>query len=323
MKKLRGRTAVPLDFDADPVLWAAWLYYEDGLRQDEIADHLGISRASVFNLLQKAREDGIVTITIDPSRIKLLDLARQVREETGLTECFIVPDVVSDHPLFERIARLGARLIEQRLEEDDVLGVAWGGTVMALSKALSPMSRPGTSVVQVTGSSIATYDFSPELCASNIAVRIGARCINLHAPGIVSSARMKKLLMQEPVIRQHFDVLRSCTKTLFGVTHIGSETLLKHSGFMSEQSLAEYKALGAVGFASGYFFDETGRTVTTDLDARHIVMPLKDFIRVPQRICVGGGPDKIAAIRGMLKGGFATVLVTDERTARSVIDPDA
>jgi len=191
---------------------------------------------------------------------------------------------------------------------------------MALSKALSPMSRPGTSVVQVTGSSIATYDFSPELCASNIALRIGARCVNLHAPGIVSSAKMKKLLMQEPIIRQHFDVLRSCTKLLFGVTHIGSETLLKHSGLMSAQTLSEYQSRGAVGFASGYFFDRKGKAVTTDVDARHIVMPFEDFMRAPQRICVGGGPDKISAISGMLKGGYATVLVTDERTARSVLD---
>jgi len=101
---------------------------------------------------------------------------------------------------------------------------------------------------------------------------------------------------------------------------MGSETLLKHSGFMSEQSLQEYESLGAVSFASGYFFDKTGAAVTTDIDARHSVMPLKDFLQVPQRICVGGGPDKIDAIRGMLAGGLASVLVTDEQTARSVID---
>jgi dihydroxyacetone kinase-like protein len=34
---------------------------------------------------------------------------------------------------------------------------------------------------------------------------------------------------------------------------------------------------------------------------------------------VGGGPDKVAAIRGMLKGGFANILITDEDTARAVI----
>ena len=51
-----GRRAVPAQFGMDEVLWAAWLYYEQGQKQDRIAEELGISRASVFNLLQKARD---------------------------------------------------------------------------------------------------------------------------------------------------------------------------------------------------------------------------------------------------------------------------
>ena len=61
--------------NADPVFWAAWLYHEQGLKQDEIASHLGCSRASVFNLLQRARDDGIVSVTIDPSRLQRSELS--------------------------------------------------------------------------------------------------------------------------------------------------------------------------------------------------------------------------------------------------------
>ena len=55
-------------------------------------------------------------------------------------------------------------------------------------------------------------------------------------------------------------------------------------------------------------------------DTRHIAMPRDEFLAVPDRICVGGGPDKIAAIRAMLRGGYANILVTDEATARSLLD---
>ena len=110
--------------------------------------------------------------------------------------------------------------------------------------------------------------------------------------------------------------------TLFGVTHVGSQTLLKDSGFMSAQILEEYRRKGAVGFVSGYFFDRDGKPVVTNVDACHIVMPRDDFLDVPDRICVGGGPDKIEAIRAMLKGRYANILITDEDTARSLVNDD-
>ncbi len=309
----------PAQFALDPVLTAAWLYYEEGLKQDEIAARFGISRASVFNLLQRARDEGMVTVSLDLARMDLVRLGTEIRAATGIDECYVVPDLRDGRPVVERVARLGARLLEQRLAADSVLGVAWGRTVMALSKVMAQLNLPSTTIAQVTGSSIATYDFSPELCTSNIALKLGGRCVNLHAPGIVSTPRMKALLMEEPIIAQHFRLLQSCSMTLFGVTDLGGETLLKHSGFMTAQSLQEYGALGAVGFVSGYFFDIEGRAVRTEFDDRHVVMPVEDFLSVPTRICVGGGLSKLDAIRGMLRGGYANVLVTDEETARAVL----
>lgn len=317
-KQDKKRPAPPMQFAADQALWAAWLYYEESLKQDEIAERLGISRASVFNLLQKAREDGLVTITIDPTRLERADLSMELKDKGNLLECYVLPAGGGNTPLFDRIGRLGARILEQKIGDDDVIGVAWGRTVMSLSKALSPANKSGVTVAQVTGSSIATYDFSPELCTSNIAARLNARCVNLHAPGVVSNARMKELLMQEPIIEQHFDLLKQCTITLFGVTALKGPTLLEDSGVMTEDMLVDYQQRGAVGFASGYFFNRDGGIVRTDFDDRHIVMPIEDFLRVPRRICIGGGVDKVEAICGMLRGGLANVLITDQDTARAV-----
>ncbi|MCB1354867.1 MAG: sugar-binding transcriptional regulator [Rhodobacteraceae bacterium] len=318
-KTARRRMAPPMQFGGDLVLWAAWLYYEEGLKQDEIALRLGISRASVFNLLQKARDEGVVTITIDPSRIARADLAMKLHELWGLAECYVLPNEGGDTPLHDRIGRLGARIVEQKIGDEDIIGVAWGRTVLSLSKALSPMQHPGVTVAQLTGSSMATHDFSPEFCTSNIASRLNARCVNLHAPGVLSNAAMKDLLMREPMIEQHFALLRRCTMTLFGVTHLDGPTLLQNSGFMQPSFIEEYRAAGAVGFASGYFFDIEGRIVTTDFDSRHVVMPLEDFRRVPRRICIGGGASKFEAIRGMLRARIATILITDQTTAEALV----
>lgn len=315
----RRRPVPPMQFAGDEVLWAAWLYYEEGLKQDEIALRLGMSRGSVFNLLQKARDEGIVTITIDPGGLGRADLALALCEKGGLEECYILPEAGGAGSPYDRLGRLGARVLEQGLAEDEVIGVAWGRTVLALSRALSPMQFPGVTVAQVTGSSMATYDFSPELCTSNIASRLSARCVNLHAPGVLSTPVMRDLLMREPTIEQHFALLRRCGVTLFGVTFLHGVTLLQESGFMSQAAVRAYEAAGGVGFASGYFFDAEGRIVTTDFDDRHMVMPLEDFMAVPRRLCVGGGLAKTEAIAGMLRARIATALVIDAPTAQAVL----
>lgn len=306
-------------FALDPVLTAAWLYYEEGLKQDEIAARFGISRATVFNLLQKARDEGVVSVSIDIDRVRALRLARALSEATGIDECYIVPAIGNERPVTERIGGLGARVLERRITPESVLGVAWGRTVMALSQTLASLHLPGTTIAQITGSAIGTYDFSPELCTSNIALKVGGRCVNMLAPGIVSTADVKRLLMAEPIVAQHFALLRGCDITLFGVTDLGEGTSLMHSGFMTEPTLADYRAHGAVGFVSGYFFDREGRPVLTDLDNRHLSMPREDFLAVPTRICVGGGASKVEAIAAMLRGGYANVLVTDETTAHAVL----
>ncbi|SIQ68109.1 DNA-binding transcriptional regulator LsrR, DeoR family [Rhizobium sp. RU20A] len=314
------RRAPPMQFGADLPLWTAWLYYEEGLKQDEIAERLGLSRASVFNLLQKARDDGIVTITIDPTRLERADLSMALKERCGLDECFVLPASGTGAPVHERLGLLAARILEQKLHDDDVIGVAWGRTVMAMSRALAPAHMPGATIAQVTGSSIATYDFSPELCTSNIAARLNARCVNLHAPGVVSNATMKSLLMQEPIVEQHFTLLRQCTKTLFSATPLTGQTLLEDSGVMNEAVLREYLDAGGVGFASGYVFDADGRIIRTSFDDRHLVMPLEDFLAVPERICVAGGASKIGALEAMFHARIATILITDQETARALAE---
>src|SRR4030095_3843 len=97
-------------------------------------------------------------------------------------------------------------------------------TVLALSAALERVKLPSLSVVQITRSAMGTFEFSPELCTSHIATRLGARCINLHAPGIVSRPDVKKLFMQEPALVEQFKLIRSCNKILFGVANLTSST---------------------------------------------------------------------------------------------------
>ena len=309
----------PSEFDGDPIVWAAWLYYEERMTQEEVADQLGISRASVVNFLQEARDRNIVTIAVASEHLQTVGLAHDLCEAFGLANSLVVPDDGGRLPNYERIGKAGARLLMGQLATDEVLGVSWGRTVQALSTSLPELRLPGVTVVQIAGSSIGTADFSPELCTSNIANRIGARCINLHAPGIVSTPQIKKLFMQEPALIETFRIIRSCSKVLFGVGNVDRAGTAMRSGYMTPENIKPYLARGALGVLAGRFIDRDGQPVLGTLDEQMIGLNLDEIAKLPERICVAGGLDKIDAILAMLRGHYATDLVTDEATARALM----
>jgi DNA-binding transcriptional regulator LsrR (DeoR family) len=318
----RSELSTPPEFSGDPIIWAAWLYYEERMTQEEVAEQLGVSRASVVNFLQEARDRNIVTIAVASDHLQSVRIARSLSDRYGLSSCVVVPEDGGRMPDYERVGRAGARLLAEILAPDDVLGVSWGRTVLSLSASLSEARMPGVTVVQIAGSAIGTAEFSPELCTSNIAYRIGGRCVNLHAPGIVSKPEVKKLIMQEPSLVEQFKLIRSCTKVLFGVTGLDSASMALRSGYMTPEKMRPYVKGGAIAVMSGRFLDAEGRPVLGPLDEQMIGLTIPEIAKIPERICVAAGPDKIPAVRAMLRGGYATILVTDEPTAQALVATD-
>jgi len=316
----RGANPVPVEFGGDPVVWAAWLYYEDSLNQSEVAERLGVSRATVVNYLQEARQRGIVRISIAAEALGTLRLSREVAARFGLQGCYLIPTSGDARPLHERLGDAGARVLAERLAPNDILGVSWGRTVLSLARALPHHDMPGVTVVQVTGSEVGTAAFSPELCTSILANRLGARCVNLHAPAFLSTQAVRDILLAEPALVRQFELIRSCTKIVYGVAGLTEDSMVFESGFMSRKDGLPYIAAGAVGVAIGRFFDASGAPVVGSHDSRMVGVSLDELRAIPERLCVAGGPDKETAVAGALRGGYATHLVTDEKTARRLLE---
>src|ERR1700761_637569 len=82
--------AIPPEFD-DVIACVAWLYYVDGLTQNEIADTLSVSRATIVKLLQDARERGAVTIRINPEAAERTRMSRALSQKYGLAAAYVIP----------------------------------------------------------------------------------------------------------------------------------------------------------------------------------------------------------------------------------------
>lgn len=313
------RSATGAGLHLDPLISATWLYYEDQMTQSEIAELLGVSRATVINYLHEARRQGIVKITISNEHFSVMKLAQQIRDHFGLDRCIVIPDDQGRRSPAQRVGEAGAQLLASLVVPGDMLGVSWGQTVLELSNAVARQPVADLSVIQITGSMMATYAFSPELCTSNIADRFTARCINLHAPALVSTAEVKTLLCKEPALIPQLELLQTCTKLVFGVGNLNKDSTIFDSGTVTHADVEPYRKKGAEAVIAGRYIDKTGKPVLGHLDDRMIGLTVDEIDRIPMRICVAGGDTKIGAIRAALNGRHATILVTDELAARGLV----
>lgn len=180
---------------------AAWLYYTHGLRQDEVAQRLEISRASIAMYLRKAREMGIVTISTSSELFSDDVLARELEDATGLTSVWLVPE---DRQAMDPAAEMpvvAATVFLELLNKGDRVGVAWGRTVYHIADVMPFADLSGVTVVQLCGNLGAPYSYRPDQCTTEIARRLNAEGINFYAPLVLSSERLADELRGEPVIR--------------------------------------------------------------------------------------------------------------------------
>ena len=108
---------------------------------------------------------------------------------------------------------------------------------------------------------------------------------------------------------------------LVGIGTTVAEAELVTTGMIEPAEMAAIARAGGVGEMLGHFFDLRGRPVENDLTRRIVTQPL-DSLRDRRIVALAGGAIKVDAIRAVLASGLLTGLITDERTARAIVEPE-
>lgn len=307
-------------FDNDPVLQAAWLYYQSGLSQADVADAMGVSRITIGKYLQTAREEGIVHITLDIQRYSRINIALEIKEQFDLNNVLIVPVKNQNISMNrEEMALAAGTYLTQVIEDGDMLGIAWGRTIHQMAKNLSPRFVKDFTVLQMLGSVPSQPDFTTVESSSLIASKFSGRCIHLHVPAIVSSSHLANALRQEPIIQANFSALSRCNKALFVVGNVSMENPLIRAGVITEGEMIDYRNKGATGVICGRFYDEGGQPIDTDTDTRILGIDLTQLKKIKQRIFIASGSSNFVATLSALRGGYVTDLITDHPTAKFLL----
>ncbi|TNC68532.1 sugar-binding transcriptional regulator [Rubellimicrobium roseum] len=315
-----GRRRGPGRMGGDVLIEVAWLYYQDGLNQKEIADRLGLSRATVVNHLQEARAQGLIRISLAAPAFVQHRLAVALCERFGLRAAYVLPDEgLAEEEQFRRVVAGGAMWLPSLLGPGDRLGVAWGRTVHDLAEAVEPSRVPDLTVLQLVGSMATPYGFTAEACSTLLAQQLGARCVNIFAPAILSRPELAEELRAEPILRAQLDQIGTVNKFLFSTGTAGPDSHIVLSGLATAEDLRRNVAKGAAGVICGRFVDESGRAVPDVMEERMIGVPLPRLVGLEMGIMVTPGHDKVLPSLAAIRGGYVTHLVTGASVAEAML----
>lgn len=299
---------------------AAWLYYTHGLRQDEVAQRLNISRASVATYLRRARETGIVNIATSTQLFADDMLARQLEDALSLTSVWIVPeDRHATDPTAE-MPVVAAAVFLELINKGDRVGVAWGRTVYHLADVMPYADLQGVTVVQLCGNLGAPYSYRPDQCTTEIARRLNAEGINVYAPLVLSSEQLAEALRAEPVIREQLATISDCQLALYSVGGIEDDSHLVKCGALTAAEMHALGEAGAAGVIAGQVIDHDGQWLDCAHNRRCISADLDSIRAIGKRMMVVQEDGKFEPLVAAIKGGFASHLVVTASMAQRLLD---
>ncbi|WP_419908303.1 sugar-binding transcriptional regulator [Hoeflea sp.] len=306
----------------------AILYYKEGLTQNEIALRLGVSRPTVINYLRLAREQNIVDIRINGASFAVSNTSRDLRAKYDLADVYIAnftaagdpADVAYKAQINRQVAQVGAMALHDILQPGELVGIAWGETIYHLANEAPYRIIEDLTVCQIIGSMTTPLVSTAEGCAISLASRLGAECHTLHAPAILTSAKLAESLRNEPVIKEQLERLKAIDRSIFSVGNCDSDTPIVQSAITTDKEFDWYREQGAVGVLCGRFIDPSGNHIKGPMDDRMIGIDLSYLKQRANGLLVAGGPAKFEAISATLEGGYVSHLVTDEHTALALLE---
>ncbi|CAH2401522.1 sugar-binding transcriptional regulator [Mesorhizobium escarrei] len=300
---------------------AAWLHYAGGLTQSEVAKRLGLTSLKAHRLITKANQEGLVKVYIDGEVSECVALEDDLSSRYGLDYCEVVPDFDGEDLPLKALGIAGAQFLKREIErgEDTLIGVGHGRTLAACVEYLPRISAEKTRFVSLLGGLTRKFSANPHDVIHRLAERTGAEAYVMPVPMFANTVEDRTVLLGQKGISEVFDLGKSADLLIAGIGTAEREASLVATGMIEKGEMEEIRRNGGVGELLGHFFDGAGKAVETTLSNRALALARED-ISNRRIVAVAGGKVKVRAIKSVLEGRYLKGLVTDERTARKLVE---
>lgn len=294
-------------------------HYVDDVSKSDLAEELGVNRFKIAKMLDEARARGIIQFVINMPAELDSSLSDELADANGLKDALVVKGVEDEDATNLRAAlgQAAASFLTDKLRPGDILGLAAGRTIGALSASV--LRLPPCTTVALTGvlpaASMSTSSIEQ---LRRMSIAADGPAYPIYTPWLVSDARTAAALRREPEVSEALG--RHDTLTI-AVVAIGSWNP-PDSTLYDAVTEPERQALRAKDVAAefaGIFVDSDGVVVETELVQRMIAISSGQLRAVPFVLAVAGGSNKHQAISAALRSGYIHSIVTDSGTARALV----
>jgi len=302
---------------------ASELYFLKGYDQGKIGKVLGCSRATISRLLKKAIEDGIVEVRIKNPFNEAMEIEKALRKKYLLKKVIVVRGKYENSNLLRKaIGAAAAELASTILKTGDVVGISCGRTLYEMTNSLPRFSKKlDIEVIPLLGGlGMVQPEHQVNELSRMFAESFGGRSKVFDVPILISKKEMRDLLLEEKGVKEVIESWDRLDIVFVAIGSPASSSPILTTKYRSWEEIQQLIQLDAVGDICGRFFDKNGSECKVEANQRLISIDFERLKKVPLRVGIGGGKEKIAGIRGALLKGLINILVTDEETAKGILE---
>lgn len=293
----------------------ATLYYKQNMTQQEIAKALHLTRQTVSKLLSDAIEERIVEIIIHDPQRDCKALEETICAAFGIQRC-VVCSVSGRNESVHRLVAVQAAvdyILPILKKGNQKIALSWGRTIQELIRNLPEVSTTGNTVFPLFGATDNQNDyFASNELARKLADKLGATLKCAWFPYLAESQEECALIKQLSYYKAMQEMWDEADLAIIG---IGSTEILNIFGKTFGCSDIHSQAIGDV---ATHFFDKNGSFV--DLYRNTLCASVDNIKNAKESIAIACGKEKAEAIAGALQTKMIDTLITDEYTARRVLE---
>ncbi len=309
-----------IDATQEQRIRAAWLYYVEGMNQQEVSDILGTTRLQVTRLLKDARKRGEIVIQINSELQSIIEIQRKIEKLYGVSRVIVAPRSDPTSDAVKSIAMAAGRFISDYVQPGMTIGVGWGRTLYSTLPHIEGRDLEDGRVISLLGGIAEAKRFNPAEFAWQFAERFNGEGYLVPAPALVDSAETKHALLEHCGIAQIFEQANSLDVAFVSTGGIMNLNTSYRVGHVSEADRKSLIKEGVVGDVLYNFINIKGEIIEHPINDRSICLDIAKLKRARDIVLISGGAEKVESLIGTLRLLKPSYLITDEITAQTIAE---
>lgn len=302
------------------------MYYIENMKQSDIAAKLGMNRTTVSKYLKRAMDAGLVKISIVDDSYAYLEAA--LERKFNLKEVYIVSSNSDSDEVKNNMGKAGLAFLKRIIAVNKIIGFAWGSSIGALARqsALEHCSPVSVDFVPLVGGpENIDSEFHVNTICYKVAQAFSSNSHYLYAPAITKTAEIREAIIQDVNYANIVEYWDNMDIAFVGIgAPVKSSNLVWAGDFatgaFAKESIDGLAQSGVVGEICSIFYDSNGLVVKTDFTDKIIAIGLEKLRTLEYSIGIAASKEKVPAIYGALKGKIINVLISDEDTAKLLLE---